>query len=183
MASADTRYSDNDTGPFAGPMHELVYGGPGPQEVDVDMRDRDVMFNVQVNSKTIRLLHLQNVRTDTVAAARSAIDTFLSQLKSTDDREEVHPERTAHTMLEDFDEVHLDLRDYLEERAEELGLRFKWQRGGFPRDTLRHARSQPKYHVRFCENGSVQRTTGSRGVPYPIPRGPKGENSSDNVGT
>jgi hypothetical protein len=183
MASEDTRYSDNDTGPFAGPTHELVYGGPGPQEVDIDMRDRDVMLNVRVDGRTIRLLHLQNVREDTVVAARNAVDSFLDQLKAIDDREGAHPERSGHTMLEDFTQVHLDLRDYIEARAEELGFRFDWERGGFPRESFRHACSQPKYLVRFCQDGSTEQITGTRGVPYPKPRGPTqgGESSGNKV--
>lgn len=181
MASGDTRYSHNDTGPFAGPTHELVYGGPGPQEVDIDMRDRDVMLNVRVDRKTVRLLHLQNVREDTVVAARKAVDSFLNQLKAIDDREGTHRERYGHTMLEDFTQVHLDLRDCIEAKAEELGLRFDWQRGGFPRESFRRACSQPKYLVRFCEDGSIEQITGSRGVPYPKPRGlPQGGESDGN---
>lgn len=174
MASfeADTRYSDNDTGPFAGPTHELLYGGPGPQEVDIDMRDRDVVVNVRVDGKTVRLLHLQNVREDTAAAARDAVDGFLNGLKAVDDRQGARPERVGHTMLEDFTQVHLDLRDHLKARADELGLRFDWSDGGFPRESFRRACSQPKYRVRFCEDGSIEQITGTRGVPYPVPRGP-----------
>lgn len=171
MASEDTTYSDNDTGPFAGPTHELIFGGPGPQEVDVDMRDTDVMVNVWVDRNTVRLLHLQNVREDTIDAARKAVDSFLDQLKAVDDREGTHPERAGHTMLEDFTQAHSDLRDYLEKRADELGLRFKWSHGGFPRQALRPALSQPRYYVRLCEDGDLETRTGSRGLPYPVPRG------------
>lgn len=170
MASEDTRYSDNDTGPFAGLTHELIHGGPGPQEVDIDMRDRDVMVNIWVDRKTVRLLHLQNVREDTTEAARSAVDGFLNQLKAADDREGAQPERAGHTMLESFTPVHSDLCDYLKTRAEEMGLRFKWEHGGFPRESFRRACSQPKYLVRFNEDGSLNRITGTRGVPYPVPR-------------
>lgn len=37
------------------------------------MRDRDVMVNVRVDSKIVRLLHLQNLRADTVVSARNTV--------------------------------------------------------------------------------------------------------------
>lgn len=181
----DTRYSDNDTGPFAATTHELHGSGPGPREVDLDMRDTDVVLNVFVDRGTVRLLHLQNVRDDTAAAARAAADAFLGDLRAADDDRHSrggapHPSRKAHTMLESFTQAHEDLRDHIEDRAEKLGLSFRWGGGGFPRQALRPAASQPKYLVRFCDDSTIEQITGSRGVPYPKPRGPRpGEGNCD----
>lgn len=184
-AGEDTRYSDNDTGPFAATTHELHGSGPGPREVDLDMRDTDVVLNVFVDRGTVRLLHLQNVRDDTAAAARAAADAFLGDLKAADDDRHrrggvPHPDRSGHTMLESFTGAHSDLRGYVEAQAGKLGLSLRWSGGGFPRESFRRACSQPKYLVRFCDDGSVDRITGSRGVPYPKPRGPRpGEGNGD----
>lgn len=186
MADEDTRYSDNDTGPFAATTHELSGSGPGPREVDLDMRDTDVVLDLWVGSGTVRLLHLQNVRDDTAAAARAAVDVFLEGLKATDDDRHrcegvPHPaRRNGSTMIESFTEAHSDLRDYIEARAEGLGLNVSWGRGGYPRRAMRPACSQPRYSVRFCDDMTVETRTGSRGVTYPKPRGPRpGEGNGD----
>lgn len=50
------------------------------------MRDRDVVFLHRVGHTALRLLHLQNVRDDTIAAARRAVDDFLNELKLEDER-------------------------------------------------------------------------------------------------
>lgn len=166
MAAEHPPYQENDTDAFAGPTHVLHSGGDGPHEVDLDMRDCDVVLTITVDSTHSRLLHLQNVRAETVAAARSAVNESLNRLRSADDRNGAfHPERWAHTMLEAWDEVHTGLRDHIEARAEELGLRFKWEHGGFSRETMRNTFSQPRYKVRVCKYGAVELTTGTRGVP------------------
>jgi hypothetical protein len=172
MASEeDTRYSDNDTGPFASQMHELV----PPQEVplDIDMRDRDVIVDVWVNPKMVRLLHLQNVRDDTAAEARKAVDGFLEDLKAMEGCEGDHSKRVGVTTIEDFTQAHLDLREHIEARSDELGLGIQWAQYGFPRDMFRRACSQPKYIVHWVDDECVKRITGTRGLPYPEPRGPR----------
>ncbi|KAJ3522063.1 hypothetical protein NM208_g13018 [Fusarium decemcellulare] len=104
MAANRPRY--DDTGPFASLTHQLVCGGPGPQEHDFRMRDTDVTLVVEADSRTLRLLHLQNVRTDTIAEARAAVDDFLDQLDATD-----HPKRIERTVFENFDKVRQGLRN------------------------------------------------------------------------
>lgn len=140
--------------------------GGGPDEVDLDFHDRDVVLSLSLDHTTIRLLHLQNVRSDTVAAARAAVDDFLHQVKLADERRgTVWPGREAHTISEAYDEIHPALCDYVEEKAQERGLPFDWSHGGLSRDTFRKAFSQPIYRVRICEDGAVGLTTGGRGVP------------------
>ncbi|KAF5009867.1 hypothetical protein FDECE_3940 [Fusarium decemcellulare] len=114
----------DDTGPFASLTYQLVFGGPGPQEHDFRMRDRDVTLVVEAGRRTLRLLHLQNVRTDTIAEARAAVDDFLEQLDATD-----HPKRIERTVFENFDKVRQGLRNVVslarsdvEDLREELRL-------------------------------------------------------------
>lgn len=166
MASEKPRYHENDTDPFSSPIHVLVNSADGPRDIDLDMRDRDVVFLHRADHTAIRLLHLQNVRPDTVAAARSAVDDFLNELKLADDHKGyVYPWRPARTMSEAWDEVHIGLCEYIEAKVEELGLHFEWMHGGFSRETMRNTFNQPRYQVRICEDGAEKLTTGTRGVP------------------
>lgn len=171
MTAEHPPYHENDTDPFTSPIHVLVGTGGGPDEVDLDMRDCDIVLTVKADGTTLRVLHLQDVHTDTVLAARSAVDDFLTELKSADGRNgDVHPERWAHTMLEAHDEVHEGMRDHIEARAEELSLPFKWQHGGVSRDTMRRTFSQPKFRVRVFNDGQVELATGTHGLrPTRVP--------------
>lgn len=184
MSSENPRYHENDTDPFSSPIHVLVNSDDGPREVDLDMRDRDVVFLHRADHTKLRLLHLQNVREDTVAAARSAVDDFLNELKLADERKRyVYPWRPAHTMLEAYDEVHTGLRDYIEAKVEELGLEFEWREGEFSREMMRTCFNQLKYKVRICEDGAEELTTGTRGVPTRWKRiPPEAQESGNNPG-
>lgn len=111
-------YHENDTDPFVGPIHVLISTGGGPDEVDLDMCDRDVVSMVKADCTTLRLLHLQNVRADMVAVARTAFEDFLNELKLDDDRKGAAPREVAHTMLDAYGEVHEGLRDHIEEKGQ-----------------------------------------------------------------
>ncbi|KZV83010.1 hypothetical protein EXIGLDRAFT_729046 [Exidia glandulosa HHB12029] len=160
LAASRPRHNDMDDGPFASQVHVLQRDGPGPRRVDVDPRDRDVVINIKERPDTVRVLHLQNVRADTLHAAERALDEFLAAVPHGG------TSRTAHTMVERNDEVHLGLRDRLEARAEELGLDLDWDHDAFPRDSLRRSCSQPRYLLCFCDDGTLERTVGTRGVPW-----------------
>lgn len=165
MASENPRYHENDTDPFSSSTHVLFNSADGPREVDLDMRDRDVVFTHREDHTAIRLLHLQNVREDTVAAAQSAVDDFLNELKLSDERKSyVYPWRPARTMSEAWDEVHIGLCEYIEAKVEELGLDFNWAHGGFSRETMRNCFNQPIFKMRICEDGAEELTTGANGV-------------------
>lgn len=97
----------DDTGPFAGLTYKLIHGGPGPQNHDFHMRDRDVTLVVEGTSSTLCLLHLQNVRVDTVVTAQAAVDDFLDQLEPT------APKRPEQTVFQNFDKVRQGLRKYV----------------------------------------------------------------------
>lgn len=93
--------------PFASLIYVLTSNGVGPQEIDLDMRDRDkVLTHRRVGTAAIRVLHLQDVRDDTVETTRNAVGDFFSELWLADDHKgAIHPERSAHTMLDAYDEV------------------------------------------------------------------------------
>lgn len=185
MASEKPRYHENDTDPFSSPTHILVNSADGPRLIDLDMRDRDVVFLHRADHTALRLLHLQNVRDDTIAAARSAVDDFLNELKLEDDRKGyVYPWRPARTMSEAWDEVHIGLCEYIEAKVEELGFKFvEWEHGGFSRETMRNTSNQPRYQVRICEDGAEELTTGTRGVPTRRKRiPPEAQESGSNQG-
>lgn len=163
LAASRPRHNDMDDGPFASQTHVLNHGGPGPRSVDVDPRDRDVVINIRETLDAVRLLHLQNVRADTLAAAERALDEYLDTVAPAAPDADPRP---AHTMVERWDEVHLGLRDRLEKSADERGLGLDWEHDAFPRDSFRETCSQPRYLVRFCDDGTVERTVGTRGVPW-----------------
>ncbi|CAH0025847.1 unnamed protein product, partial [Clonostachys rhizophaga] len=60
-----------------------------------ETRDRDMLVCISLNKTTFRLLHLQNVREDTVETAHAAIERLLDELKVYDDThdEDVSPRR------------------------------------------------------------------------------------------
>lgn len=117
----------DDTGPFASLVHELVHGGPGPQVHDFKMRDTDVVLVIEAAKGTYRLLHLQNVRADTIVEARAAVDNFIDQLDPSD-----HPERIERTVFENFDKVCQQLREHVgaaKADVEDLWNELDWVEG------------------------------------------------------
>lgn len=56
----------------------LVSRDDGPHEDDPNMRDREVVLNHRVDHNTIRLLHRQDVRDETVTAEVRTVETFSS---------------------------------------------------------------------------------------------------------
>ncbi|CAI6099828.1 unnamed protein product [Clonostachys chloroleuca] len=82
---------DNDQGPFKSSSYTLVFGGPGRKSVRIDTGDRDIITCVSADETATRLLHLRNVRDDTVEEAKAAITQLLDELKSQDEsRDERH---------------------------------------------------------------------------------------------
>lgn len=173
LAASRPEGNDSDTAPFASQTIEFRRGGPGPRELELDPRDRDVTVSLRIADDTVRLLHLANVRTDNVDEARHAVDAFLDTIEvlpkysaggggGVDGERELVPKREAHTMIEDFDDVHTGLRDYLVAGARQRGLRIRWDHGGFPRKTFRQTFNQPRYGVCWHEDGTFLTKTGTR---------------------
>lgn len=72
--------------PFASLKYVLTSNGVGPHELDLDIRDRDVVLkHRRVGTAAIRVLHLRNVRDDTVETTRNAVDDFFNELWVADD--------------------------------------------------------------------------------------------------
>ncbi|CAH0049031.1 unnamed protein product [Clonostachys solani] len=95
-------YHDNDVGPFSSVTYSLAPNGPGLQELDLKLRDRDVVLMVEGDDddNTVRILHLLNVREDTLAEAKTAVDGLLGQLRPLGGGD-----NTGHTVFEMFDKV------------------------------------------------------------------------------
>ncbi|VUC29376.1 unnamed protein product [Clonostachys rosea] len=96
-------FHDNDVGPFASVEYTLAHGGPGLQELDLKLRDRDVLLVVELDRTNARALHLHNVRADTLTEAKSAVDKFLNQL------EPLNSTNSGHTVFQMFDRVQDDM--------------------------------------------------------------------------
>lgn len=169
LAASRPELNDSDTGPFASQTIDFRRDGPGPRELELDPQDRDIIVSIRVADDTSRLLHLANVRTDTVNEARRAVDEFLDTIEALpkysdrdDGEKEPVPKRKAHTMIEDFDDVHSGVRDYLVAGARQRGLQISWDHGGFPRETFRETFNQPRYGVSWREDGALLTKTGTR---------------------
>lgn len=178
LAASRPALNDSDTGPFASQTIDFRRSGPGPRELELDPQDRDIIVSVRVADDTARLLHLANVRADTADEARRAANGFLDTIEvlpryypstgsdgddGEKEGEEVKvPRRNAHTMIEDFDDVHLGVRDYLVAGARRRRLRLRWDHGGFPRDMFRRTFNHPRYGVSWREDGALLTKTGTR---------------------
>uniref|UniRef100_A0A8H7TVT8 Uncharacterized protein n=1 Tax=Bionectria ochroleuca TaxID=29856 RepID=A0A8H7TVT8_BIOOC len=157
-------YRADDIGPFAILKHTIVYGGPGPQKVDLDIHDTDVVFDYFLSTHTLKILHLQNVRADTLAMAQSAVEDFLNELRSIDKSSNKSPRRRGDIYAEIFDTAHGDLANYIRAQTKEHGPRFKWYGGTFPRVRLRNSFNKPNLVLGFDDEGRFDRLIGSHTV-------------------
>ncbi|CAG9937496.1 unnamed protein product [Clonostachys rosea f. rosea IK726] len=100
-------YHDNDVGPFSSVTYSLTPDGPGLHELDLKLRDRDVVLMVEGDDddKTVRILHLYNVREDTLAEAKTAVDGLLGQVKPLGGSD-----NTGHTVFKMFDKVFYEIK-------------------------------------------------------------------------
>lgn len=100
-------FHDNDVGPFSSVTYSLTPDGPGLHELDLKLRDRDVVLMVEGDDddKTVRILHLYNVREDTLAEAKTAVDGLLGQVKPLDGGD-----NTGHTVFKMFDKVFYEIK-------------------------------------------------------------------------
>ncbi|CAG9972460.1 unnamed protein product [Clonostachys byssicola] len=99
-------YHDNDVGPFSSVTYSLTPDGPGLHELDLKLRDRDVVLMIEGDDedKTVRILHLYNVREDTLAEAKTAVDGLLGQVKPLGGGD-----NTGHTVFRMFDKVFYEI--------------------------------------------------------------------------
>ncbi|CAG9998160.1 unnamed protein product [Clonostachys byssicola] len=174
-------YRADDVGPFVALKHTIVYGDSGPQKVDLDIHDTDVVFDYFLGSQTLKILHLQNVRAATLTMAQSAVEDFLDELRAIDKSNDKSPRRRGDIYVENFDTAHGDLANYIRAQTKEHGPRFKWYGGTFPRESLRRSLNKPNLVLGFDNEGRFDRIYGSHTV---TPRGDPdtsdgGTNSSD----
>lgn len=157
------RYQYNDIGPFKSILHTLVLSGPGKKKVKIDMRDCDIMIGANLDESTVRLLHLRNVREDTVTEAKTAIQQLLDELKARDDSTGSPLTRSGCIDREHVDdEVHEGVRKFLYTQAEERGLDFDWDESGYSRWGLRSCGDQTYFTCRWRKTGYWETGGGTR---------------------
>ncbi|CAH0057667.1 unnamed protein product [Clonostachys solani] len=149
MAAEHPRH--DDTGPFASLTQELAYNGSGPQEHDFRMHDTDVVLMVEGASRNLHLLHLQNVRADTVSGAKAAVDDFLRYLEPT-----AQSKRVEKTVFRNFSKVRQELQKYVtaaQDEVKELRDHLDWVDDTFPK---REAPEDPgAAQLHFSEDNPV----------------------------
>lgn len=158
-------HQDNDFGPFACIMHTLIRDDRGrKKKLNITVRDRDIVVCVTVDESSVRVLHLQCVREDTVATARVATEQLFDELKVLDDSNATLKfKRMALIMKDDVtDMVHHEFHEFVNAQAEKRGLKFTWMEGGYSRDTLRAIRDQVFLELRLREGGSRDAKTNRR---------------------
>ncbi|CAG9982453.1 unnamed protein product [Clonostachys byssicola] len=154
---------DNDEGPFKSSSYTLIFRGSGRKSVRVDTGDRDIILCVSADETATRLLHLQNVRNDTVDEAKAAIAQLLDELKSQDvSRNERHL-RPGYLKVEHvIDDSHEAVRQFLFTEAKKRSLGITWDEGGYSRSTLRRLYYQLWFKVRVLSDGSWMTDSGTR---------------------
>ncbi|VUC22057.1 unnamed protein product [Clonostachys rosea] len=100
----DGRPHPNDVGPFSSVTYSLARDGPDPQELNLKMCDRDMALSVEADKDHMLVLHLQNVRQDTFAEAKAAVDNFLGQMEPLADGD-----GPGGTVFERFREVYREM--------------------------------------------------------------------------
>ncbi|KAK7224840.1 hypothetical protein V2G26_012843 [Clonostachys chloroleuca] len=100
MAEERPPYHDNDVGPFASVEYTLALKGSSPKELDLKLRDRDVLLVIELDNTNARALHLQNARQDTLTEAQYAVNKFLDRLEPLEDS------NSGYTVFQMFDRVH-----------------------------------------------------------------------------
>lgn len=154
---------DNDQGPFKSSSYTLVFGGPGRKSVRVDTGDRDIIICVSADETATRLLHLQNVRDDTVEEAKVAITQLLDELKSQDESRDERHLRPGYLKVEHgIDESHEHVRQFLFAEAKKRRLGITWDEGGYSRLMLRRLYYQLWFKIRVLSDGSWMTDSGTR---------------------
>uniref|UniRef100_A0A0B7JNU9 Uncharacterized protein n=1 Tax=Bionectria ochroleuca TaxID=29856 RepID=A0A0B7JNU9_BIOOC len=146
-------FMENDVRPFMSYTYVMVKGSHGPQKLDLDVRDTDMVLQIQPKDGVCRLLHLYHVRQETSLAAKAAIENFLDHFESNDDNKRGRLKngrrRMFSMMRESFDPVHQELLEFTKAEIDERRLRCRWGPGGWPRAMYRGSGNQVGYLVSF----------------------------------
>jgi hypothetical protein len=158
---------ENDVRPFMSYTYVMVKGGHGPQKLDLDVRDTDMVLQIQPKDGVCRLLHLYHVRQETSLAAKAAIENFLDHFKSIDDNKRGRLDdgrrREFSMMCGSFDPVHQELLESTKAEIDERRLRCRWEPGGWPRAIYRDCGQQVGYVVSF-KRGRLDVKNWNRGI-------------------
>ncbi|CAI6090134.1 unnamed protein product [Clonostachys chloroleuca] len=146
-------FMENDVRPFMSYTYVMVKGSHGPQKLDLDVRDTDMVLQIQPKDGVCRLLHLYHVRQETSLAAKAAIEGFLDHFESIDDNKRGRLDngrrRMFSMMCESFDPVHQELLESTKAEIDQRRLRCRWGPGGWPRAMYRECGNQVGYVVSF----------------------------------
>ncbi|CAG9997427.1 unnamed protein product [Clonostachys byssicola] len=99
----------NDLGSFASTIYSLARGGSDPPELRLERKDfcdRDVIISIEITEDQMRVLHLKNVREDTLKEAKTTVSGFLDQIEPLGEGN-----GTGGTVFEMFDRVYADMDD------------------------------------------------------------------------
>lgn len=156
-------YLENEQRPFESHKYILVKG-TDRQKIELDVRDTDMVLVVDVYRRTVHILHLHHVRAETSAAAQTAIEDFLDQLKLLHDQKSIKSRREFVISGCAFDECHDNLNDFVTMQAKERGLHFDWADHSWPRELYRGSWKQPGYIVSFSKDGTSKVKSWNRPV-------------------
>ncbi|CAI6090992.1 unnamed protein product [Clonostachys chloroleuca] len=141
------RYHKNDFGPFS-TSHMLVLDVPSQPKIKLNVCDRDIVLCVAVNKLTIHLLHLRNVRDDTVYMAWGAIQKFLKELKALN-----HASDKGWGFIvlhvDEVHDVHEDIRQLILAEAKKCGFLYHWSGTAYLRPKLRESNEQIYFTLRW----------------------------------
>jgi|UniRef100_A0A8H7TP55 hypothetical protein len=158
-------HQDNDFGPFACLTHTLIQDGRGrKKKINITVRERDIVVCVSVDESSVRILHLQCVREDTVSTARVAIEQLFDELKALDGSNGTQKFKRMALIMKDnvTDMVNHEFHEFVNAQTEKCGLEFTWMEGVYSRDTLRAICDQVFLELRLREGGSLDAKTNRR---------------------
>lgn len=94
---------------FASTTYSLARGGSDPPELRLERKDfvdGDIIISIEITEDQMRVLHLKNVRDDTLKEAKATVNGFLDQIEPLGEGN-----GTAGTVFEMFDRVYADMDD------------------------------------------------------------------------
>ncbi|CAH0015292.1 unnamed protein product, partial [Clonostachys rhizophaga] len=99
----------DDLSSFASITYSLARGGSNPPKLRTkreDFVDGDIIISIEITKDQMRVLHLKNVREDTLKEAKTTVNGFLDQIEPLCDGN-----GTGGTVFEMFDRVYADMDD------------------------------------------------------------------------
>ncbi|CAH0054171.1 unnamed protein product [Clonostachys solani] len=117
MAEGRPLYHDNEAEPFKSVVYLVCDGASGLQKFDLLMHHHDMVIAIAENEvEKAHVLHLQNIRKDTLSEAETAINNFLDKFEPLGDGDTLQNTTLQNTVFQNFGLV-CDLLDELDEDA------------------------------------------------------------------